>query len=308
MDITRLDVTATAFFKRQLEHVKTKTYDTKYKNLKAKQFIPVNTDVHPGADFIIWYQYSMAGIAKIVADYADDIPRADVGAVENQAKIYSVVSSYGYSIKEIRRAQKAGVQLQTRKATSARRAMEEKIDNLAWFGAVGDDAVFNIQGLINYPGITEYTVPNGASASPTWASKTPDEIIIDLYGIMNAISVPTKGREEPNQLLIPRTQYNLIAQTRMTDGNSKTILTFFKDNNPGVAVDILDELDGAGAGATDRFMAYVRDPNNLTLEIPLPFEQFAAQQKGLEFVIPMHAETGGVIVYYPESVAFGDGI
>ena len=41
MTKTRLDAIATAFFNRQLEYVKSKTYDIKYKSLKAKIFIQI---------------------------------------------------------------------------------------------------------------------------------------------------------------------------------------------------------------------------------------------------------------------------
>jgi hypothetical protein len=38
------------------------------------------------------------------------------------------------------------------------------------------------------------------------------------------------------------------------------------------------------------------------------FEQFDPIQKGMEYEIPCHAETAGVIVYYPLSIAYGDGL
>jgi hypothetical protein len=304
-DIRHLDAGETAFFKRQLEHVKTKTYDVKYKNLKATTLIPVSMEANPGDDYIVWYSFSKAGQAKIISDYAHDFPRVDVYATENQSRIRSIGDSYGYSIKEIRRAAKAGNQLNTRRASTARRAIEEKIDDIAWNG----DTSHALQGLINYPGITEYTVPNdGTSTTKTWSTKTAAQIIRDLTGLMNAVSVPTYGREEIDTILLPREQYNLIKNMQMNTYNDKTILQFFLTNNPGVTVEILDELNGAGASATDRMMAYVRDPEHLTLEIPQPFEQLEADKKGMEYEIPCHAECGGVIVYYTAAIVFGDGI
>lgn len=303
-DTYHLDATETAFFKRQLEYVKTKTYDIKYRNLKAMQLIPVSTEAPAGADYIIWYSYGKAGMAKIISDYAHDFPRVDVYATENQSKIYSMGDSYGYSIKEIRRAAMAGNSLDTRRANTARRAMDELFDKLAWYG----DTDFNIQGFFDYPGITEYTVPNGAGGTPQWSTKTPDEINDDLVGICDAVSVPTNGREEVDTILLPRAEYNLIKNKRMTDGNDKTVLTFFTDNNPGVTVTVLDELKDQGVGSTQRMIAYVKDAEHLTQEIPQPFEQIEPDKKGMTWEVPCHAEFGGVIVYYPQSVAFADDI
>ncbi len=302
-DLMKLDAGETAFFLRQLEAVKTRTYDTKYKNLKAKLFLPTSSEAPSGADFIVWYSFSKAGQAKVIADYANDFPRVDVYAEENQSKIKSLGDSYGYALKEIRRAQMAGVDLNTRRANTARRAIEELIDDLAWNG----DKAFNIQGFLDYPGITEYTLPDPGSGID-WASKTPDNIVADLTGLMSAVSVPTKGREEVNMILLPRTQFNQIKNTRMTDGNDKTIYTYFLTNNPGVQIEVLDLLSTAGTGSTTRMMGYTKDPNNVTLELPQPFEQLEQDKKGMEYVIPCHAEMGGIIVYYPQSVAFADGL
>ena len=95
----------------------------------------------------------------------------------------------------------------------------------------------------------------------------------------------------------------------MTDGNATTLLTYVLENNPSIKlIDWLPRLATAGDSSTTRMIVYPRDPRNLTLEIPQAFEQFTPQQKGMEFEIPCHAETGGLIVYYPFSVAYGDGI
>lgn len=303
-DIKHLDATETAFFKRQLEYVKTKTYDIKYRNLKAMSLIPVSNEAPAGADYIIWYSYGKAGMAKIISDYAHDFPRVDVFATENQSKIYSMGDAYGYSIKEVRRAAMAGNSLDTRRAATARRAMDELFDKLAWFG----DADFNIQGFFDYPGITEYTVPNGAGGNPEWTTKTPLEINEDLVGLMDAVSVPTNGREQIDTILLPRARMNLLKNTLMSAGSDTTIYTFFTNNNPGVKLETLDELKDQGVGSSQRMIGYVKDAEHLTQEIPQPFEQFEPDKKGMTWEIPCHAEFGGVIVYYPQSIAFGDNI
>lgn len=304
-DAYNLDVNESAFFTRQLEHIKSKTYDVKYKSLKATMLIPVSTDAPVGADTITYRAFSKLGVAKIISDYAHDFPRVDTVGTETTVKVRSLGDSYGYSIKEIRRSQMAGTRLDSRRANVARRAIDELINTLAWDG----DSNYDIQGFIDYPGITEYTLPNdGTGSLKTWASKSPDQIVRDVTGLVDAVVVTTNGVESPDTLLLPLALYNLLSNTRMTDGNDKTIMTYIMDNNPHIKrIEWLTELTTAGAGSTTRIMIYARDPNNLTLEIPQPFEQFPAQWKGMEAEIPCHAETAGVIVYYPLSVAFADG-
>ncbi len=300
----RLDANEYAFFLRELECIKSKTYDTKYKKLKAKTLIPVSTECSGGTTEITWRSYSGVGYAKIIADYAKDFPRVDIFGEENTVKIHAVGGSYGYSIDEIRASQLTGKSLDQRRANMVRRAIEEKIDDIAWTG----DPDYNIQGFIDYPGITQYTVPDPGSGTE-WVNKTPDEIIVDMSGIVSAVVDTTNGVEAPDTMIMPISQYVYIANTRMTGDSDRTIMKFFMENNPFIKmIDWVVELKGAGASATDKFMVYTKDENNLTFEIPQPFEQFTPQQRGLEFEIMAREKTAGIIVYYPLSVAYGDGI
>lgn len=304
-DAFRLDTNETVFFKRQLEYVKGRAYDEKYKTLKAFDLLPVSAEAPSGATEITWRSFKQYGMAKVIADYAHDFPRVDVFGEENTVKIKDIGDSYGYSIKEIRRAMLAGFDLESKRAMAARRAIDEKINSLAWNG----DATNNIQGFLDYPGITEYTVPStGTGTTKTWSTKTADQILTDLNGIVNAIVVGTNGIERPTTIILPITQYNLLKNTRIGSTSDKTIWQFFTENNPDIRIDWLTELAGAGTGTTDRFMAYVNDDMHVTLEIPVAFEQHEEDHKGLEYTIPCTAECAGVIVYYPAAVAFGDGI
>lgn len=300
-----LDADESAFFLRELEYVKSKSYDTKYKNLKATQLFPVSTEADAGAKTISYQQYTNIGIAKIIADYADDAPRVDVYGTESSVKVYRIGDSYGYDRDEIRAAQMAGKPLEQKRANAAKRASDQKVNKVAWTG----DTLHSINGFISYPGITEYTLPNdGTGTTKTWSTKTPDQIIRDMNGLVNAVFNTTNGIEIPDTIIMPIAKYNIISTTRLSDSDSETILSFFLKTNPFVTkVDWVTELSGAGAGSTDRIMCYPMNPDNLTLEIPLPYSQLPPQQVGYGFKILTETKTAGVIVYYPLSVAFADG-
>jgi hypothetical protein len=301
-----LDAGESAFFKRELEYVKSKSYDAKLKQLKGLMILPISTEANAGATQITFRAYKGVGFAKIIADYAKDFPRVDVYGEEKTVKIHGIGDSYGYSIKEIRESQFSGKRLDVRRSETAKRAIEEKLNSISLLG----DAATGLYGLINYPGITNYTVLNdGTSSSKTWAAKTPDQIVRDVVGMVNAVMTPTSGREVPDTLLLPMAQYNDIATRRMGTASDITVLEYILKTSPAIKkVEWLLELTGAGASTTDRMMVLSNDANNITFEMPQPFEQFDAQQEGMEFKVPCHAETAGVIVYYPLSIAYGDGI
>lgn len=305
-DAFNLDANETVFFKRELEHVKAQSYDVKFRPNKALSIFPVDTSAGPAATEITWRQYTRVGMAKMVSDYAHDFPRVDVYGTEQSVKPKDIGASYGYSIQEIRRAQMAGMPLEARRAMTARQAIDDKIDSVAWNG----DTATDLKGFIAYPGISEYTMVSGTGGSKTWSSKTSDEILKDMNGAVNYVVNATNGIEQPDTMLLPLDQYNLIVSKRLGDGSDETVLSYFRKVNPYIKrIEWVVELDNAGSGGTiDRGMVFVNDAMHLTLELPAPFEAYEADKSGMEYVIPCTARTAGMIVYFPGSVAFFDGL
>src|SRR5687768_14776013 len=84
---SKLDASESVFFARELEEVRAKTYDIKYENLKALTFVPIDTSIDPAVESITYRQYDSVGVAKWIASYAKDFPRADVKAVEFTTKV-----------------------------------------------------------------------------------------------------------------------------------------------------------------------------------------------------------------------------
>lgn len=309
-----LDSAESIFFSRELEAKKSKTYDIIKAPLRAFELIPVSTEAGAGAEVITYEQYDEVGMAKIISNYADDLPRSDVRGKEFSARIKSVGNSYGYSLQEIRAAQMAGKPLEQRKANAAARAQREAWNKIAFYG----DAEFNLQGLLTNTNIPDSTVDTGAAAGdPTvWSEKTPDEILHDMNKLVNSIVDLTNGAEQPDTLVLPIDQYTHIASTARSANSDTTILEYFLRNNPFIdSVEWSNELTAAQLAANgvtrftgDVMFAYRRDPDVLTLEMPVMFEQLPVQERGLEYLVPCHSRIAGVIVYYPLACAFADGI
>lgn len=295
------------FFAEELNFIKARTYDIKVPPSNALVVFPVNSDTDPGADTVSYDTYGEVGMAKIISNYADDLPRADVKGERTTVKVASIGTSYGYSTKDIRRARMAGKPLQARKAAAARHATDTRINALAFRG----DKEYGISGILDHPNITAYVPANAAAKaeSTKWADKTPQEILNDLNGVVTAIVDSTNGVEIPDTILLPFTQYNLIATTLMPESEGKTILTTFITNSPYVKnVKAIHELKGAGTNGNDAGLCYRNDINALELNLPLGFMQGTPYQHNLEFVVPCEAACAGVIIFYPMSVAKFEGI
>jgi len=298
----RLDAGETAALARQLEHIYAKTYDIKYAELKARRFIPIDTTVDSAADFFTYRQWDMFGMAKIIANYADDLPRVDALAKEFPAPIKSLGASYAYSIQDMRRAAKTGSQLSERRARAARRAHEQAFDEIMALG----NADAGIGGFLN-----NANVPIVSAITGTWvtSSATPLQMLADLNELASSIVLATLEMFEPDALLLDHTAFKLVNTTPMSVDNSMTVLKYFLENSPYIRnVEQWNKLNTAGAGGTSRAVAYKRDEEVLSGVEPQPFEQFPPQWRNLEAVVPTHSRIGGVRIQYPLGIAYMDDL
>jgi hypothetical protein len=301
----RFDANESIFFARQLEFIKSQTYDIKRVALSALTIMPVSTAIPEGAITHTYRQYDSVGMAKIIANYANDLPRADVLGKEFTNPIRSIGNSYGYNTQEIRSALFGGVNLNARKALAATRAQQEKINQLAFNG----DVESGLPGFLTNANIPEVTIAaDGTGSSKTFATKTPLQIVRDLNSLLNKIIVQSKGIHRPTQIWLPIDSYALIASTQNSAASDTTILGFMKLNFPNVEFMQVVELTGAGAGGSNRMYAMENSSENWQLEIPMMIKSYTPQQQGLEFVVPVESRFAGVIVEYPLAFAFADGI
>jgi len=311
MQDQRLDAVEQIYFARELEHVKAQTYDIVYGQLMARKLFPLNTEAHPGTETIKYNQFDYVGEAKIVSNYATDFPRVDIKGKEFRHPVQSIGDSYGYSIQEIRSSQQAGIRLEANRAAAAKRTMMVKENKIAFFG----DSDYGLPGFLSNSSVITGTVPNdGTGPSTTWASKSADLIIRDMMQVANAPFDSTEGVESANTVLLANDQYSYISTTPRAAVSDTTILEFFLAKHPTVTEVIpVGQLSSSIYPASLGFsgnliVAYDRNPGKLSLEVPQPFEQFAPDKEGLDWVVHCHERISGVIIPYPKSVAIYDGL
>lgn len=320
-----LDANESAFFARELESIKARTYDILYPEYKATRLLPVSTEAGSGAESIVYRQYDSVGLMKVIADYADDLPRSDVKGKEFTSPVRSLGGSYGYSLQEVRAANQANKPLTTRKAEAVRRAYEQAVNRIAWKARPGDSVNGGLTSLLYNPNITITSAPAGATTTNTkWVDPTPaneknaEEILKDMNDIVNTVIDLTKGIEVPDTMIMPVRHYTKVSTTRLASGTDTTILQYFLNNNPTIKnVEWVNELKDVSplpstpsnpSSSGSLLAVYRNDPSKITLELPQIFEMLPVQERGLEFIIPAHARIGGVIIYYPLSVHIYEGV
>ena len=298
---------ASVFFARELESIEERMYEIKRKELKYRELIPVSNRDNPGANTVTYRQFDKVGMAQVIANFADDLPRADVFGKEFTQPVKSLGVAVGWNTQEIRAASLANVPLETMKADAQRRSLREKESKIAWNG----DADSGLQGFLNNANIPQVAAPNGAAAASEWSTKTPDEIIADVLAIVTKIREDSKGTFSGDTLLLPIDQWNIIAGTPRSATSDMTILEFL--TKPGntyglTTIDWLpDELDAA-IGGEDIAVLYQRDSEVLEQRIPLELQLLPIQERNLEFIMNGEARNGGVVLRYPIATVILTGI
>lgn len=305
---------ASVFFARELDFVKSQSYDVEYPEFTALSLFPMSSEVDPGAETVTYYSYDKTGLAKIISNYATDLPRADVKGKPTTAIIKSLGDSYGYSIQEMRASRMAGKSLDTRKAESARYQIDYLNNKIAWNG----DAETGLKGVLSTDNdVPLYTIANGAKGTTSWADKTEDEILADITGMLKQMATVTKKVEKPDTLALSSDAYIEI-QNKRIDGTATTVLKYIQDNIPDIKQIVsCPELDADSvetnpyAAASDGkavALLFKNDSRKLSIENPLPFMQYPIQTQGLEVVVPCEARTAGAMIYYPMSLLIAVGV
>src|SRR3954471_1966252 len=298
----RLDANETAVLEKQLEFMRARTTDIERPEFKARMLVPITSEVDPGAETWAYSQWDRVGMAKIVANYADDIPKVAAFAKKFVQALETIALGYGWSWLDLQRTARAGVPLRTRLANQVRDGFEQRIEIIAATGIPETGA----PGLLNHPNVpTIAAAAPAAGADTSWGGgdKTPLEVVDDLLAMENAVILNTKGIRSADTLVMPLVKLNYIAQKSIYDaapGNPMdTILSVFLSKSRTITnVEFWHFCDEADAGDPLAIM-YRRDPTVVHMELPLEQQELPPQAKNLSLEINSVGRIGGVAWEYP---------
>lgn len=297
---------AAVFFARELDYVKAKTYEKVYPQLTALSLFPRTSEVDPGAETLTYYTYEKTGVAKIISNYATDLPRVDIKGNPSTVHIKGLGDSYGYSVQEMRASRYQGKNLDARKADTAHYAIDNLDNLIAW---VGDESTGLVGVLSDSNDIPVFT-PTGK-----FDELDPDEIIAEITSWYKYIAELTAGIEVPDTLCLPTSLY-LTLQNKRLPNTSSSVLTYITDNIKQLKSIVQAPELAANSTATNPYAAeglnvaflFTNDAEKLAIEEPLPFTQHPVQVKGLESIVNCEARTAGVVIYYPYSALIIPGV
>ena len=165
------------------------------------------------------------GIAKLISDYAEDLPPVS-RALElktNEIREYGV--SYGYSEFELMQWLTAGIDLSRDEAETARRKIDEKVDEVLFVG----DKDANTTGFLNNANVPMVVVPTGAGGGTAIRGKTLLEIIATFQAMIDTVRNNTRRTVKADTVLLPHDAFVYLSTTPKDEtGGDLTILEYLK--------------------------------------------------------------------------------
>lgn len=218
-----------------------------------------------------------------------------------------------YSVFDLASAQQLGRPIDTQQLAGLNLKHQMDIDQMVYVG----DTSIGATGLLNSTLVTNTgNVANGASTSPLWSTKTPDEILADINELLVSVWASSGYKAPPSKLGIAPLPFGYISTVKVSNAGNETILSYLKTRNiltatTGAELDIvpmkwLDKANYPNTSA-DRMAAYSQNKDYVRFPM-VPLVQTPVQYEGVYIKAPYYGKLGQVEVVYPETIGVRAGI
>lgn len=313
---TRMQDAAGAFLESQLERMD-QTLHMPISSVTWGRDIDVREDVTIADEFSSFANATFAsagGINPTGKAWISKTATAITGILADAAKTVNPLNLWGmeigYTVPELLSSQQLNKPIDATKHDGMRLKYQMDIDEQVYVG----DAGLGLYGLTNSPNVVATNVPNGASGSSQWTTKTPNEILADINALLTATWVQTGTAIVANKLLLPPLKFAYINQALVSTAGNRSVLNYLSENSlamqvNGKALEIqpVKWLTGRGVGGTDRMVAYTQDPTRVRLPLT-PLQNSPVQYRGIHVLSYYYGRIGVVEMTNVELVSYADGI
>lgn len=284
------------------------TYGLDRVALNATTFIPMQDGVQPWQSAWGYKVVSEVGMAAFIADYADDLPPVARFLTPKSVGIKTIGDSYAYSEFELQQWLATKVDLSRDDAETARRKIDEKVDDVLLSGDEGQ----GVTGLFNNENVTVVESTAGASGQTDFENKTYKEIVAQFRAVFAAQKNLFKDKKVATKIdsvILPDDAFGYLETTNVSDSIDTSILDSLKAKFPQIVNWYRSELlEDAGANSTGRAVFYRKAKNVLSYVLPEPFRQKNPQEQALHYKVPCYARIGGTVIKNLKGIVYCDGV
>ncbi|UGO53524.1 major capsid protein [Citrobacter phage_vB_CfrD_Devorator] len=285
---------------QELHKIKSQAYEKEYPAGSALRVFPVTSELSDTDKTFEYQTFDKVGHAKIIADYTDDLPTVDAMMTSEFGKVFRLGNAFLISIDEIKAGQRTGKSLSTRKANAAQNAHDQLVNHLVFKGS----KPHKIISVFEHPNIATINSAGWNNAAGT--GKKPETAQDELEQAIEKIETLTNGQHRATHILIPPSMRKVLS-VRMPE-TTMSYLDYFKQQNGGITIESISELEDIDGAGTKAALVYEKDPMNMSIEIPEAFNMLTAQPKDLHFKVPCTSKCTGLTIYRPLTLVLIKGL
>lgn len=221
-----------------------------------------------------------------------------------------------YTILELASAAKLGRPVDQQKYEGMQLKHQMDIDEMVYIG----DTSLGQTGLINDGSVVVTNVANGASGTPLWSTKTPDEILADVNSWITTVWAASAWAVMPTTLLIPPAQFGYISTAKVSLAGSISILKYIEENSilttsgkGKLKILPLKWCIGGGVGGTtgvighDRAVVYTKDKKRVRYPMTM-LQRTPVQFDSIFHKTTYYCRLGCIEVVYQQCMGYFDGL
>lgn len=281
-------------FARDLEHIYNEVLRTEYSPNNAFRLFPTDTSVPEGARKHTVRRIDHQGEVSIYRGGGGnkDFRTSGASAEEQSFNVLTYVTGIRLDFFEQQAERFSATSLRSELELAANTAMRDFANEKIW---AGDDD-HQLLGVLNYP-----YVPKTVTSVPFDSSSSADAILAEMHRIAHLADEKTNQTFSPNTWLMPPAQYNYVSTAKRSATTDQTILQAFEQDSATIdQVEKVHELKGRGPNGEDAHFLYKRDDRrsacNCIVKAPT---MLPVIEDGLDLVIPMYMQHGGMIMRDP---------
>lgn len=301
----RYDADESIFLQRELRERLPSVFEAK-PEVNFREIFPLRGSIPDWANDVDFATIATRGEAKVLGSGASDVPIVNASAKDASVPYLTVGAGVLYTREELIKASKMGMSLDTALLVAARRAIEEKVNKIAWEG----DLDAGLVGLLRHPSVQASDAANALDGSTTAA-----QCLSVLNAGADAIPNNTQEVESPDTLILPPDSYRYIAQLQNSVASNDTVESFWRTTN-GMVSRVMKarelknaKLLAAGAETTTDAAVFGRFTPDV---IELPYSgivQDPIYQCGpRSYLILLTAKVGSVILRRPQAIHIVRGV
>lgn len=272
---------------QDFQYVYARELEERRKPLRGMELFRRDASVPAGATSYKVVRGSDYGEAKIYSGSDRDVPVVGVGRRAAVRTVKYIVTSYSGNVIDLMATDFAGLGELARKRKAAQRAVDEKVNNLIWFG----DNKADLWGALSHPDL-----PRFVTSTKFDGTATPVAVLAALNRAANFAHDESGSAFRSNRMAVSHRVRSYIFNTPMFSGGSDlTIGKYFLQNQEFIkAIDSASELRGIGPNGEDGILCYSDDVDSSGFVMPMDYTELPQQFSGFERRTYAFASFGGV--------------